>query len=148
MSIDVEAARPGDGPAIGAILSDWIDETSWMPRIHTKEQDLSHGSWLIEVCDVFVVRDQGHVAGFLARQGGDIQALYVANEARRSGIGSALIHRAMADLDMLELWTFQANHAAVQFYGRLGFAEDRRGDGSENDEKLPDIHMIWQRDET
>lgn len=145
--IDVVNANSTDGPAIGGILSNWIDESLWMPRIHTTAQDIKHGSWLVEVCQVVVVRNNDEVLGFLAQQGADIQALYVANSMRGHGIGTALLEHAKGAENRLELWTFQANTAAQRFYDRHGFTEDRRGDGAENDEKLPDIHMVWQRGE-
>ena len=143
--MEVVAAKSADGPAIGAILSNWIDETRWMVRIHTPKQDIAHGGWLVDVCDVCVVRKNGAVQGFLARQGSDIQALYVAGDARGQGVGAALLNHAKTTVDGLELWTFQANNGARRFYERHGFTEDRRNDGSDNDEKLPDTHMIWQR---
>ena len=144
--MDVVAAKPADGPAIGTILSGWIDETPWMPRIHTPEQDINHGRWLVDVCDVSVVRSGGEVQGFLARQGPEIQALYVTAASRGQRIGAALLDHAKEAADTLSLWTFQANGAALRFYQRHGFTEDGRSDGAENDEKLPDIHMIWRKD--
>lgn len=146
MNYVVEPAIPGDGPVIGTILSRWIDETPWMPRIHTVDQDIAHGGWLIEVCKVSVVRMAGQAAGFLAQQGATIQALYVAQQFRAQGIGSTLLVQAQRDDPSLNLWTFQANGDAQRFYLGHGFTEDRRSDGAGNDEHLPDIHMVWQRE--
>ncbi len=33
MSWRLDEAQPADADALGAILSDWIDETEWMPRL-------------------------------------------------------------------------------------------------------------------
>jgi len=145
VNIQIEAASADDAPAIATILSGWIDETEWMPRIHTHEQDQGFGRYLIEVTEVAVARHRGQVVGFLARQGRDVQALYLARDARRKGVGSALLDHAKSQSDHLRLYTFQANHAARAFYAHHGFAEDHRTDGAGNDEKLPDICLTWER---
>lgn len=33
----VRPARPDDAPTCVAILSDWIEEMPWMPRLHSHE---------------------------------------------------------------------------------------------------------------
>lgn len=146
MTIALMSATGADGAAIGAILSAWIDETDWMPRIHTREQDLEHGSLLVDVCDVALARSGDQVVGFLARRGDEIQALYLARDARRHGIGTRLLEQAKSQAEQLGLWSFQANGAALRFYKKHGFIEDQRTNGDGNDVGLPDVHMIWERD--
>jgi ribosomal protein S18 acetylase RimI-like enzyme len=43
----------------------------------------------------------------------------------------------------LALWTFQSNVRAQAFYARHGFVEVRRTDGAANEEKTPDVRMVW-----
>ena len=145
MRVSYHAAAAGDGAAIALIQSNWIDETPWMPRIHTREQDQTYGSWLIEVTDVSVARHQGAVIGFLSRQERDIQALYLAPTARGQGVERGLLEMAKEQSESLGLWTFQANMRARRFYAQNGFVEDQLTDGQGNDEKLPDVHMSWVR---
>jgi ribosomal protein S18 acetylase RimI-like enzyme len=85
------------------------------------------------------------IAGFIARRGEDVLALYVSRAHQRQGIGSALIREAQENCSGLTLWTFQANLPAQRFYRSLGFVETARSDGKENDEQLPDIHYKWKR---
>jgi len=139
-------ARPADAPAIAAILSEWIDETPWMPRIHRREDELGFAADLIARGWVTVARRGGAVLGFLARDGAEVQALYVAGAARGQGIGAALLARAQKASPRLGLWTFQFNHGAQAFYARHGFAESHRTGGAGNDEKLPDIRYEWRRE--
>ena len=146
MNIVLMSATGADGAAIGAILSGWIDETDWMPRMHSIEQDLQHGCFLVAVCEVTVARQNGEVIGFLARQGSDIQALYLKHDARGAGVGQNLLDQAKRQVGCLVLWSFQANGAALRFYKKHGFIEDQRTNGTGNDEGLPDVHMIWERD--
>ena len=146
MRVTFDAAFAGDGDAIASILSNWIDEVQWMPRVHGRAEDQAFGEWLIEVTDVTVARVQGAVVGFLSRQAQDIQALYLAPTARGQGVGTGLLELAKGPRARLGLWTFQANMCARRFYAQNGFIEDQMTDGQDNDEKLPDVHMSWVRD--
>ncbi len=141
----IAPARPEDAPAIAAILSGWTDETAWLPRVHSRAEDREHAAMLIRRGWVSVARKAGRVAGFMAREGEDIHALYVARPARGHGIGTALIDHAKARASRLGLWTFEANLRARAFYRRQGFREVARTGGAGNDEGLPDIRLEWSR---
>ena len=65
------------------------------------------------------------------------------SRARGRGVGKALLDTAKARSDRLELWCFQANAGARRFYAREGLAEVERTDGAGNDEKLPDVRLVW-----
>jgi GNAT superfamily N-acetyltransferase len=144
MSWRLDEARPGDGDAMGTILSDWIDETEWMPRLHTREEDRQFCIGLIASAHVRLLRKSDAVAGFLAREGEEIPALYVAAPWRRQGFGARLLDDAKAlSNGRLSVWTFQANRGARRFYQRAGFHEAELSDGSRNDERLPDVRFVW-----
>ncbi len=137
-------ATPLDAGRVGAILSAWIDETPWMPRIHTRAEDIAHADMMVQRGWV-TVSECETITGFLARDKDDIHALYIAPDARGQGIGTRLLADAMQHHDHLTLWTFQANTRAQAFYERHGFTETDRTDGAGNDEGLPDIRYQWQR---
>lgn len=137
-------ATPLDAGRVGAILSAWIDETPWMPRIHTRAEDIAHADMMVRQGWVTVSENET-INGFLARNGDDIHALYIAPDARGQGVGSRLLIDAMHKNDQLSLWTLQANTRAQAFYERHGFTEVERTDGTGNDEGLPDIRYHWQR---
>lgn len=141
----VSPATPEDAPVIASILSDWIDTTSWMPRVHTDEEQRGFGRMLVDRGWTQVVRDNGAAVGFLSRDGADVHALYVAGSARGLGVGTALLDQAKAATPFLRLYTFEANTAAQRFYLREGFVEIGRTDGAGNDEHLPDIRYEWRR---
>ncbi len=83
--------------------------------------------------------------GFIAVKQGDIAGFYVAQGHRGRGIGKALLDAVKAEEPRLALWTFQANLDAIRFYTREGFVEVERTDGAGNEERLPDVRMIWRR---
>ncbi len=138
-------ARSTDAGKIGAILSEFTRTTEWMPPLHTGAEDIAHAGRLIDRGVVTVAERDGMVVGFAACDDGDLDALYVAANARGQGVGSALLDHLKSAHDTLTLWTFQANQRAQKFYVRHGFAEIERTDGAGNDETLPDIRYTWQR---
>ena len=133
-----------DAGRIGAILSNFTDTTSWLPRINSRAEDIAFADELIKKNWVNVF-ERTTIEGFIARNDAEIHALYVRTEALGQGVGTALMDHAKSQSDTLELWTFQANFAAQRFYERHGFLEVIRTDGFGNDEKLPDIQFKWIR---
>lgn len=137
-------ARPFDAAACARIVNDWIDATSWMPRIHDPAEIAWHfREEVFRTRDVTVAEARGEVAGFLAldRDAAVVTALYVAARAQGGGIGAALLRAARAGLPRLSLWTFEGNTGARRFYAREGFIQARRS--TDNAEALPDVELVW-----
>ncbi|SHG76882.1 GNAT family N-acetyltransferase [Marivita hallyeonensis] len=137
-------ATPLDAGRVGAIMSAWIEETPWVPPLHTRAEDIAHAGTMIDRGWITVAETDA-VQGYLARENEEIHAIYVDPQARGQGIGTELISDAMQRENALRLWTFTANTGAQRLYERLGFVETHRTDGAENDENLPDIHYEWKR---
>lgn len=146
MTFELRAARSTDAGKVGAILSDFVARTDWMPKLHTAAEDIGFAGKMIDRGWVRVAENQTGIVGFIARDGAEVNALYVNTPAQRSGIGAAFLDEAKAEMPNLELWTFQSNTPALAFYAAQGFHEVRRTDGAENDEKLPDVRLAWERD--
>lgn len=138
-------ARAGDAPAIGTILSDWTDETHWIARIHKREHEQAFARDLVARGWVTVARREGRVVGFLAQDGDEVVALYVASGLRGQGVGAALLGRAKRGRTRLTLWAYQFNTGARAFYERHGFHEVARSGGAGNDAQLPDIRYEWEK---
>jgi ribosomal protein S18 acetylase RimI-like enzyme len=61
------------------------------------------------------------------------------------GIGTRMLDRAKARRpDGFTLWTFQQNEGARRFYERHGLHVVELGDGSGNEERVPDIRYEWR----
>lgn len=134
-------AGPDDARALGAVLSDWIDATPWMPRLHTRAQDAGFVAGLIQRAEVWCLPAAD---GFIAIDGPDIPALYLAPDARGRGQGGALLARAKRGRNRLALWVFQSNDRALRFYARHGFRQTAETSG-DNAEGLPDQRMEWHQ---
>ncbi|MBC7740165.1 MAG: GNAT family N-acetyltransferase [Candidatus Saccharibacteria bacterium] len=134
-------ALPDDAVVIAAIMADWLAVTPWIPKLHTSEATMQFARDLVAAQTVRMA-EVAEGVGFLARDSGEVNALFVAQAVRGRGIGRALIEGAKAT-GPLALWTFQANPAAQRFYRRAGLREVGRTDGAGNFEKLPDVRMEW-----
>lgn len=146
ITVSVRAARSQDMVACAEILNAWIDETSWMPRIHARENVVKHYQREVaaERRTLVAVVDSA-IAGFASlSRDGFVTALYIERKFRRRGIGGLLLTRVKSELGrQARVWTFQANLPAQAFYARHGFVESNRTSG-DNEENLPDILLEWQ----
>jgi GNAT superfamily N-acetyltransferase len=84
------------------------------------------------------------VLGLLVLDGDWVDQLYVDPDQLGKGIGSCLLSVAKArSPEVLQLWTFAANHRARNFYEQHGFVITDRTDGTRNEEEAPDILYRW-----
>jgi GNAT superfamily N-acetyltransferase len=139
--VTLRPAEPADAPALARTLGDWVREAGWMPVLHSREEDVGFLRHLIATTRVTVAED-GAPLGFLALDGEEVRALYLAPAARGLGWGRRLLDGAKAASPRLRLWTFQANAGARAFYAREGFREVGRTEG-DNEEGLPDLLLAW-----
>lgn len=146
MNAVLRPARSTDAGATGAILMQFQTETDWMPTLITGAQAIGHCGDMIDEEWVVVAQVDGMIVGFIARDDQEICALYVARAARGQGVGAQLLSHAKDGMARLWLRVFEVNTGAQRFYARAGFRESARGDGSRNEENLPEITYVWQRD--
>lgn len=140
----IRQGGPADAEACAGIVNDWIDDTPWMPRIHTRDEIRAFVRKQIPERVVLVAERDCVVTGYLTLTPDDIVfALYVARSERGRGTGKTLMDAAKAARPGgLTLWAFRHNLGARRFYAREGFVEIRRTDG-DNEEGLPDILFGW-----
>lgn len=99
---------------------------------------------LIARQETWVICVEHEVAGMLTVSDSSIDQLYLTPSRRGQGLGDLLVaHAKMRHPAGLGLWTFQVNSAALQFYARHRFREALRTDGSNNEEREPDVRMEW-----
>jgi GNAT superfamily N-acetyltransferase len=141
-------ATADDAAAIAGVFSPSFRLLSFLPALHTEEED----RWFIEnvvlkECIVTVAEGDEGIVAFLALQGEEVRMLYAHPDVIGAGAGSLLIEGAKRSGEAaLELWCFQANTLARRFYERHGFKAIRFTDGHDNEEKMPDVRYRWARD--
>jgi len=94
--------------------------------------------------EVWIAEDDLGTAGFAVIKADWLDSLYVGPDRQGSGVGSAL-------LDLVKslrpggfgLWVFASNEPARGFYHRHGLIDLEVTDGSLNEERSPDVHMVW-----
>ena len=138
-------ATVSDAAACSAILHEWIAENTWFPNHAPESASEQAMRERIENGSVFVSKNQGETEGFVAFSNGYLDCLYLMPEVRNKGLGKVLLQRAKESNPRgLGLWVLEKNQDARRFYAREGFVETARGDGSDNEENLPDIRMDWK----
>jgi ribosomal protein S18 acetylase RimI-like enzyme len=141
--------RPAIGPDAGAIariMRAALGSLDWMPVIHTPDEDLA---FIREVVlprqHVTVSEAGGTIVGFIAVSGEWVEQLYLDPAWTGRGIGGQLLGHATAARSVVKLYCFQNNTSARRFYERHGFRADSFGDGTGNEEGLPDILYVRGR---
>jgi putative acetyltransferase len=117
----------------------------WLAGLHTPAEDRAFfRDRVFAAGEVWGAIDED-IIGFIAFREGWVDQLYVLPHRQNQGAGGALLHVAKAASPSLLLWTFQRNTLARRFYGRQGFVAVRETDGSDNEEREPDILYQWER---
>jgi putative acetyltransferase len=143
---ELRLATPDDADAIAGVFTASRNLLTFLPQLHTAEEDRGFiRGHILTRYRVTVATREGRILGFLSDEPGWIENLYVMPDALGGGIGSVLLADAMARNEALELWCFEENHRARRFYERHGFLEVLRTDGSDNEERCPDIRFRWLR---
>jgi GNAT superfamily N-acetyltransferase len=143
--VDLRTARPDDGVAVAGVFAAARAQMRYLPELHSHEEHVVFfSSRVLPTSRVTVAEMAGEVVAFSAVKDGWLDHLYVVPARQGRGIGRALLGRAMGENPGgLSLWAFVANHRAIAFYGRAGFVEVLRTDGSANEEREPDVQMRW-----
>jgi GNAT superfamily N-acetyltransferase len=136
-----------DAAALTAIFWAARSQMAYLPPLYTLEQT----AWWVEhvMCpqsELWLAERHGVPVGFAALNGDWLDHLYVEPAAQGQGVGEALLAKAKRRRSALNLRVFEQNAGARAFYERHGFTLVSTGDGSDNEERLPDLHLRWQDD--
>lgn len=142
-------ATSQDAAAIAVVHRRAMRESlSFLPDLHTAEQDLAYFSWrFLPANTVWVAEIGGQVAGYVGFDADWINHLYLVPEAQGQGVGDLLLARVLDDGRERRLWTFQQNLRARRFYETRGFVLIRLTDGHGNEERTPDALYLWRAPE-
>ena len=144
--ISIRPAHPEDAEAIGRLFAASRRVLTFLPELHTVEEDLAYIRDVVmtEQMVTVALRD-GVIVGFVAETPGWIHHFYMDPGQMRSGIGSVLMGIPKGRNRSLELWCFRDNQAGRAFYEKHGFVAVETTDGSNNEAKAPDIRYRWER---
>lgn len=139
----IRPAVVGDAGEIAALYTDIRLDT--VPLIHPEEEVAAHlAERIIPRGSSFVWEESGRILGWVDVHESFVDQLYCRRGATGRGIGKRLLDFAKAQCpEGLQLYTFMVNEGARRFYAREGFREVEYGDGSENEERQPDVRLQW-----
>jgi GNAT superfamily N-acetyltransferase len=146
--IEIRRATGADADAVADLWLTSFDDA--LPTVQRPHDDDHVRRWirdhLVARTEAWVAVRGGEVVAILGLAPGWIEQLYVAPGHQGSGVGGRLVGFAQerAD-DELQLWTFQVNARARAFYRRHGFREVELTDGATNQEREPDVRLLWTR---
>ena len=149
LDLVLRTAMPQDAAAVAQLYSD--TRRAAVPQMpvahHTEQQNLDFITHLIEgSAEVWLAESPRLTSpiGFLALEGDWLNSLYVLPGWTGQGVGSSLLDLVKAIRPGgFALWVFESNAHARAFYARRGLVTVRRTDGAGNEEKAPDLHMMW-----
>jgi GNAT superfamily N-acetyltransferase len=141
----IRRGTPADALEVARIFRDSRAEAMpWLPVLHTPEEDTV---WFRRALaeESYIVEEGGDVLGFAVLREDELDALYVAPQSQRRGVGSALFHRAQeARPGGFSWWVFRDNERARRFYETLGGRLLYETDGRGNEEQTPDARYEWR----
>lgn len=142
----IRRAAPEDADQIAETFSTSLAMLTFLPPLHTEEE---HQRFITETVpldhEIWVAEEDGRVVGLAAVGERTLGHLYVHPDYQSRGIGSALLERVKTlHPEGFTLWTFPHNKGACRFYERHGLHVSASGDGSGNDEGLPDLQYEWR----
>lgn len=138
---------PGDTDRVAAMFSAARRAAvpSMPPPVHTVAEDRA---WLADQLagdrETWLAELDGRVVGLLLLEDDRLHSLYVDPAHQGEGTGTALLQLAKSlRPGGLDLWVFETNTGARRLYARHGFVEVERTDGGANEERAPDVRMVW-----
>lgn len=154
MSLNIRSAVAADAPALADLyLAARRTHLAFAPLAHD-EADVRR--WIAQVLlpagATWLIEEEGggeggQALGLLSHSVDNagmtwIDQLYLRPDRVGEGLGARLLAHALARLPRpLRLHTFEANLGARRFYERHGFAVIAHSDGSDNEERCPDLLM-------
>ncbi len=140
-------ATPADLPEIAAVhlAARAGAGSAFPPSVHSDDEAHAWvGGWDLAAYDVCVAVLDDRVVGYTRATPTWLDDLYVLPDAQGRGVGTALLDRVLAEHpDGVGLWVFESNRPARDFYARHGFVALERTDGAANEERAPDIKLVW-----
>ena len=140
----IRRATEQDVDAVVGIHERVVATMTYLPVVHTHEENVAWFGARLGDCEGWVW-DDGIVGGYMLLSDDELMHLYLDVGRTGHGIGTTLLEHAKARRPGgFTLWTFQQNDGARRFYERHGLTAVEFGDGSGNEERMPDVKYAWR----
>jgi len=145
-TIIIRPARTLDAGKLADIMGTANARLQWLPKLYSGAEEIMLVGDMIQAGWVRTAYVDDVLAGFIARKGTEIHALYLQPHLQGQGVARKLITDAQRNAKKLGLWSYEANERATRFYGKAGFVDAARTNGESNEARLPDIRFEWLRE--
>ena len=136
----IRHATPEDVEKVVAIFEPSFATLDFLPTLHTHEENLAFFRRALAAGEAYLLPD-----GFAIVVGDTLTHLYVRPDAIGTGLGHALFeHVQRVRPGGFDFWVFQQNERARRFYEAHGARAVELGDGSGNEEGVPDVRYEWR----
>jgi GNAT superfamily N-acetyltransferase len=141
----IQRAEPGDADTLAALFRRSYATLTFLPTLHTPEEDRAHFAKVVATQDVWLDEEDGNILGFVALDGDVGTFLYVAPESHGRGVGSRLFEQAQrARPGGFSFWAFKKNERARRFYEKRACVAVEFTEGEGNEEREPDVRYEWR----
>jgi ribosomal protein S18 acetylase RimI-like enzyme len=143
----IRRARPEDADAIAETYNASFGTLlKFLPELHTSDERRHFVNEVVpRDYEIWVAEDEGKVVGFAALGETTLGHIFVHPDFQGRGLGTALLEKTKElRAAGFTLWTFPANEQACRFYERHGLRPIEHGDGTGNEEGLPDVRYEWR----
>ena len=143
----IRRAVPADGDALAETFNASFETLlDFLPDLHTsKERSRFITETVPRDHELWVAEEDVRVVGLAAIGADTLGHIYVHPTHQGHGVGTALLDKTKElRPDGFTLWTFQQNERACRFYERHGLRAVEYGDGSGNEEGVPDVRYEWR----
>jgi GNAT superfamily N-acetyltransferase len=145
MSLIIRRAGLADADETAALFSASFRGMSFVPKIHSDEEDRAFIRGLIANKETWIALLDNQIAGMICLHGDWLEQLYVCPDHQSRSIGYALFQTARLERPTgFQFWTFQVNKRARRFYEKLGCEPVEFTDGSRNEERMPDVRYVYR----
>lgn len=132
--------RPYEDPDFDQLIRAWraasvVAHPFLTPEFLDAEVESIRDMYL-PAAEAWVAEEDGVVIGFVALLGHELGALFVHPSHWKSGVGRALMDKAVELRGHLSLEVFEANEVGRRFYESYGFTEDSTGVHAETGERV------------
>ena len=128
-----------DAVRCAEILNKWVETTTWMPRLYSKNELLIMIEKAIPLRELWVIGNPA--SAYVSFNKGLSQVVALYSNKPGKGYGKILLDKVKEGREYIQLWSHSANVSAQRFYHREGFkaaAYKEKGDDG-----IPEIQFEW-----
>ena len=131
-----------DAARCAEILNKWVETTTWMPRLYSKNELLIMIEKAIPLRELWVIGNPASAYVSFNKDLSQVVALY--SDKPGKGYGKILLDKVKEGREYIQLWSHSANVSAQRFYQREGFKEAAYKENG--DDGIPEIQFEWYSD--